>query len=69
MTATRTVVLYLVRETELARLYSPRPFNAEARPNERDCVWLPRSQIEHTRKMGSRHEVTIPEWLADKKGL
>ena len=32
-------------------------------------VWLPRSQIDVTPKAGKVIIVTMPEWLANKKGL
>lgn len=35
-----------------------------------DAVWLPLSQIEiDTTENGAETTVTIPEWLADEKGL
>lgn len=65
---TRKVCLFFIRETEKARLYSTVP---PERGQTKDTeIWLPRSQIEHTSKDPSgMHIVTIPEWLADKKGL
>jgi hypothetical protein len=33
------------------------------------AVWLPKSQIEIERKKGNIVEVTLPEWLAEEKGL
>lgn len=34
------------------------------------AVWLPKSQIEIERKIGSRIvTITLPEWLATDKGL
>jgi hypothetical protein len=37
--------------------------------NEDDTVWLPRSQIEYTTDRHGRTTVTLPEWLAEVKGL
>ncbi len=38
-----------------------------------DWIWLPRSQIEYELKglgpQGNRVRVTLPRWLAEKKGL
>jgi hypothetical protein len=36
---------------------------------EKDAVWLPRSQIEIEPKKPGYIEVTLPEWLAMDKGL
>lgn len=36
--------------------------------DEKD-VWLPKSQVEYERRSGNSVEVTMPEWLAEKKGL
>lgn len=33
------------------------------------AVWLPLSQIEIHRTVGSTVEITLPEWLAVEKGL
>ena len=60
--------LWFIRETYLARLYSKLP--PERHPCPEDEVWLPRSQIERTPKYpDGRHEVTLPDWLGEKKGL
>ena len=37
--------------------------------NEAKAVWLPRSQIELEAKPKGIVRVTLPEWLAIKKGL
>jgi hypothetical protein len=37
--------------------------------HEDDAVWLPRSQIEYTTDRHGRTTVTLPEWLAEDKGL
>jgi len=38
--------------------------------DKNEAVWLPRSQIEiNDTGFGGIHTVSIPEWLADDKGL
>ena len=32
-------------------------------------IWLPKSQIEYARAAGDEVEVTLPQWLAEEKGL
>lgn len=32
-------------------------------------VWLPKSQVEFVRKKGGIVVVTLPQWLAEQKGL
>lgn len=34
-----------------------------------DAVWLPKSQIEIEQKDGRNIIVTLPQWLAEEKGL
>ena len=65
------VRLWEIRRTDKARLYSTTP------PSSRDGdeVWIPISQIDHVSYQpaveGEWREcvVTIPEWIADEKGL
>lgn len=61
------VRLWFVRETPAARLYVTVP--PERHPTDLDEVWVPKSVVEHTTKRGNAHEVTLPEWWAQKKGL
>lgn len=57
------VEVQLLRETEKAVQVSPVGTSAEA-------VWLPRSQIEIApAERGTLHIVTLPDWLANEKGL
>ena len=37
--------------------------------DKKKAVWLPRSQIEIEDKGKGIHEITIPIWLAEEKGL
>lgn len=68
MSDTCTVSLWLIRETDKARLYYKLP--PERHPGKEDEVWLPKSQIEHTTKFTTgEHQVKIPAWLADKHSL
>ena len=63
--------LWLIRETELARLYSK--FDPSGRggtePDKGDFVWVPRSVAEHASKRGAEHTVELPEWFVVKNGL
>lgn len=59
-----TIRLWLIRQTDKARLYSKTPPNRE--PVE---VWVPLSVIEHTTKRGNEHEVKLPDWFIEKAGL
>jgi hypothetical protein len=65
MTSQRT--LWFVRETPLARLYTKIP--PERRPTKDDEIWVPRSVVEHTSKMGNQHIVTLPDWFLEKNDL
>lgn len=59
--------LWLVRETDLARLYSKiDPANPAREPDE---VWVPRSIIEGCRKQGREHYVTLPDWFVEKNRI
>lgn len=61
------VNLWFVRETQAARLYCRhgRPGREDA-----DCVWVPKSIVEHTSKnVGGHHVVTLPEWFVREKEL
>lgn len=67
MKATTTIRLWLIRETELARLYSKTVI-----PNaDRDIVevWIPKSIIEHTTKRGNEHMVVLPDWFVERERL
>lgn len=65
--STMQITLWLIRETELARLYSKIP--PERHPEKSDEIWIPRSVVEHTSKMGNQHIVTLPDWFVEKSGL
>jgi hypothetical protein len=59
--------LWLVRETEKARLYSKTdPKDPDRVPDE---IWVPKSIIEHTTKRGDEHDVKLPDWFIEKEGL
>lgn len=60
------ITLWLVRETEKARLYCK---HGRPNPENTDCVWVPRSVVEHTSKTGNQHIVTLPDWFVEKAGL
>lgn len=59
--------LWLISETDLARRYSKLP--PERHPEESDMLWIPKSIIEHTTKRGNEHDVKLPDWFIEKKGL
>lgn len=61
------ITLWLVRETELARLYSKIP--PERHSEKSDEVWIPKSVVEHTSKTSSQHTVTLPDWFVQKAKL
>jgi len=64
------MTLWLIRETQLARLYSKVPTNASARlVEESDMLWVPKSIVEHTTKRGNEHDVKLPDWFIEKNGL
>jgi hypothetical protein len=67
MSDTRKVRLWFKHQSTAARRYCKLP--PERNPSPEDDIWLPLSQIEHTSKRGNEHVVTIPEWLAEEKGL
>lgn len=66
------IICYEISGTDKAMLVSMLPKSRDPSP---EGVWVPRSQIEHV----TRHpeepgewrkiEITIPEWLAEKKGF
>lgn len=59
--------LWLLRETEAARLYSktdPKDWHRVTVP-----VWIPKSVIEHTTKRGDEHDVKLPDWFIEKESL
>lgn len=59
--------LWLIRETELARLYSKVP--PERHPEKDDQLWVPKSIVEHTTKRGNEHDVKLPDWFIEKNDL
>jgi len=62
--------LWLIRETDKARLYSKVPIGEPGRdPEESDQIWVPRSIVVHTTKRGNEHEVDLPDWFIEKNGL
>ena len=61
------ITLWLIRETDRARLYSRIP--PERNLEESDCFWIPKSIIEHTTKRGSQHVVDIPDWFLERNNL
>lgn len=38
-------------------------------PDVAEPVWLPLSQIEINERHGSDAEITVPQWLAEERGL
>jgi hypothetical protein len=67
-----TIRLWLVRETDKARLYCK--FDPSTKPNvvideKSDCVWIPLSIVEHTSKRGNVHMVSLPDWFIEKENL
>lgn len=61
------ITLWFLRETEKARLYTKIP--PERHPTKDDEIWVPRSVVEHTSKMGNQHIVTLPDWFVEKAKL
>lgn len=59
--------LWLIRESEQARLYSKTDPSDPHR--EIDEMWVPKSIIEHTTKRGNEHDVKLPDWFIEAKGL
>ena len=68
-----TMRLWLIRETELARLYSTVPPERhpvlDTKDPDCDVVWVPKSIIEHTTKRGNEHDVKLPDWFLEKHSL
>lgn len=64
--STTTLRLFLIRETEMARLYSSLP---PERRGPDDQFWVPKSIIEHTTKRGDEHMVKLPDWYVEKEGI
>ena len=61
------VRLWLMRETAKARLYSKVPTKSPGRNVEQsDQVWIPKSIVEHTSKVGDEHVVKLPDWFVEK---
>ena len=56
--------LWLIRETDLARLYSKT--NPDDPSRTPDTLWIPRSIVEHTTKRGNEHIVKLPDWWIEK---
>ena len=73
MNATTTITLWLVKETEKARLYYKIP--PEKNPTKEDEIWIPRSLITHQSKYGCKPgefpmcDVTVEGWFLDKNNL
>ena len=61
--------LWLISETDKARLYSKLP--PERMPDPKtDYVWIPRSVVNHTLKLANgEHHLKIEDWFAEKEGL
>lgn len=55
------LLLIKVHETDKAVLFKE--------SEDEDGVWLPKSSIEVQHKRGNIYEVTLPEYLAQEKGL
>lgn len=60
------ITLWFVRETEKARLYCK---HGRPQQDPSDLVWVPRSVVEHTSKMGAMHILTLPDWWIEREGL
>jgi len=66
MKETRKIRLFEIRRTERAVLFRTTP----KENREGDEHWLPLLEIEHISKFPTGEcVVTIPEWLADSRGL
>lgn len=62
------IKLWLIKETEKARLYSKLP--PDRHPTHEDEIWVPRSVIEHQTKLPDACcIVTVSAWWADYKNL
>ncbi len=66
--------LWLVKETEKARLYSRQSSQENSSPT--DLLWLPRSVCKSTKKFPPtsptawpEHHVEVEEWFAEKEKL
>lgn len=59
--------LWFIRESESARLYSKTPTDDPSRDPEK--IWIPKSVIEHTTKRGNEHDVKLPDWFIEARGL
>lgn len=66
-TSKRTLWLKAESRSGLARLYTKIP--PERHPGPDDEIWVPRSIVEHTSKMGDQHILTLPDWFVEKNGL
>ena len=67
-----SIRLWFIRETANARLYckfAPHPDLGFANADKTDMVWIPRSIVEHTSKVGNEHTVKLPDWFVEKEGL
>ncbi len=70
--STTTIRLWLIRETDKARLYckfAPHPDLGFSNADDGDTVWVPRSIIEHTSKRSAEHHVKLPDWFIEKEKL
>lgn len=65
--------LWLLRETEKARLFSRLPKERRDRlhrDDHSDEVWIPRSVIEHQTKFANCEcHLTVADWFAEKNDL
>lgn len=60
------VTLWLKLETPMARFYCK---HGRENPADDDFIWIPKSVVEHTSKMGDQHIVTLPEWFVQKEKI
>lgn len=67
--STTQITFWFIRETADARLYSKTDPENPARVSDCLPVWIPKSVIEHTSKMGNTHIVTLADWFVTKAGL
>ena len=71
MADTTQITLWFIEESPLARKYSKLP--PDRHPTEEDMIWIPKSVIEHTSKMGvqfcDQHIVTVQDWFVRNKKL
>lgn len=66
---TRIITLWYLDESEKAFLYSRIKTAPDAGVIIENQVWIPKSIVEHRTKLGNEHDVKLPEWFLDEKGL